>query len=99
MGGVLDEYGVAGRSEAEAGTLRSLGAKPLIVLTATRNNSPGWMADQDKMAELSTNSLHRLEPGAAHADFVDDPVHAGAVTRAVHDVVVAVRTGEPLTSP
>jgi pimeloyl-ACP methyl ester carboxylesterase len=99
MGGVLDEYGVAGRSEAEAGTLRSLGAKPLIVLTATRNNSPGWMADQDKMAELSTNSLHRLEPGAAHADFVDDPVHADAVTRAVHDVVVAVRTGEPLTSP
>ena len=28
-----------------------------------------------------------------------DPVHAAAVTRAVHDVVVAVRTGEPLKAP
>ena len=34
MGGFLDEFGVANRSEAEAGALRSLDAKPLIVLTA-----------------------------------------------------------------
>lgn len=99
VGGFLDEYGVANRSAAEAGELRSLDAKPLIVLTATRENSEGWMADQDKMAELSTNSLHRLEPGATHAAFVDDPVHAAAVTRAIHDVVVSVRTGAPLAQP
>ena len=96
MGGVLDEYGVANRSAAEAGKLRSLDAKPLIVLTATRENSKGWMAEQNKMTELSTNSLHRLEPGATHAAFVDDPVHAAAVTRAIHDVVVSLRTGAPL---
>ena len=36
MAGALDEYGVANRSVAEAGTLRSLDAKPLIVLTASR---------------------------------------------------------------
>lgn len=99
VGGFLDEYGVANRSAAEAGKLRSLDAKPLIVLTATRENSEGWMADQNKMAELSTNSLHRLEPGATHAAFVDDPVHAAAVTRAIHDVVVSVRTGAPLAHP
>lgn len=99
VGGVLDEYGVANRSAAEAGELRSFDAKPLIVLTATRENSDGWMADQNEMAELSTNSLHRLEPGANHAAFVDDPVHAAAVTRAIHDVVVSVRTGAPLTHP
>jgi len=97
VAGVLDEYGVASRSAAEAGKLRSLDAKPLIVLTATRGNSEGWMADQNKMAELSTNSLHRLEPGATHAAFVDDPAHAAAVTRAIHDLVVSVRTGAPLT--
>ena len=96
MGGFLDEFGVANRSEAEARTLRSFDAKPLIVLTATRENAEGWMADQNKMTELSTNSLHRLEPGATHAAFVEDPVHAAAVTRAIHDVVVSVRTGEPL---
>ena len=54
------------------------------------------MADQNKMVKLSTNSLHRFEPGAAHASFVDDPDHAAAVTKAIHDVVVSVRTGEPL---
>jgi hypothetical protein len=96
MGGFLDEFGVANRSEAEAGWLRSFDAKPLIVLTATRGNSTGWMAAQNKMATLSTNSLHRLEPGATHASFVEDPAHAAAVTRAIHDVVVSLRTGQPL---
>jgi pimeloyl-ACP methyl ester carboxylesterase len=99
MGGFLDEFGVANRSEAEAGTLRSLGAKPLIVLTATLENSKGWMGHQNRMAELSTNSLHRLEPGATHDSFVDDPLHAAAVTRAIHDVVASLRTGGPLRGP
>lgn len=99
MGGFIDEFGVANRSEAEAGHLRSLDAKPLIVLTATRENSTGWVADQNKMSKLSTNSLHRLEPGAAHADFVEAPHHAAAVTRAIHDVVRSIRTGASLTHP
>ena len=96
MAGVLEEYGVAGRSAAEAGRLRSFGAKPLFVLTASRGSQRGWMGLQNKMAELSTNSVHRVEPGADHASFVDDPVHAAAVTRAIHDVVASVRTGAPL---
>jgi pimeloyl-ACP methyl ester carboxylesterase len=96
MSGVIDEYGVGGRSASEAGGLRSFDAKPLIVLTATRGNSQGWVADQNKMVKLSTNSLHRFEPGAAHASFVDNPDHAAAVTKAIHDVVTSVRTGEPL---
>jgi pimeloyl-ACP methyl ester carboxylesterase len=99
MGGFLDEFGVANRSEAEAGALRSLDAKPLIVLTASRGNSKGWMADQNETVTLSTNSLHRVVSGATHASFVDDPDHAAAVTRAIHDVVVSVRTGKPLTGP
>jgi hypothetical protein len=99
MAGVIDEYGAASRSGAEAGRLRSLDAKPLIVLTAELENSEGWMAAQDEMAALSTNSLHRVESGATHASFVVDPDHAAAVTRAIHDVVVSVRTGEPLKGP
>jgi len=31
--------------------------------------------------------------------FVDDPDHADAVATAIHDVVVSVRTGEPLNGP
>jgi len=56
------------------------------------------MAEQNKMTKLSTNSSHRVEPGASHASFVDDPVHAAAVTRAIRDVVISVRTGAPLTT-
>jgi pimeloyl-ACP methyl ester carboxylesterase len=99
LSGVLAEYGVASRSTAAAGRLRSLGAKPLVVLTAERGNAKGWMADQDESVTLSTNSLHRVVPGATHASFVDDPDHAAAVTRAIDEVVHAVRTGEPLKGP
>jgi hypothetical protein len=57
------------------------------------------MAAQNETVTLSTNSLHRIESGATHDAFVGDPDHAAMVTRAVHDVVASVRTGEPLTSP
>jgi pimeloyl-ACP methyl ester carboxylesterase len=100
MGGFLDEFGVANRSEAEAGQLRSLGAKPLVVLTAERGNAKGWMADQNKTVTLSNNSVHRVVPGATHDSLVDNPHHAAAVTRAIHDVVASARTGARLaTSP
>lgn len=99
MSGVLDEYGVASRSVAEAGILRGLDAKPLVVLTAERGNSKGWMADQNQTVTLSTNSLQRVVPGASHTSFVENPDHAAAVTRAIHDVVLSVRTGAPLTRP
>lgn len=96
MTSVLEEFGVANRSAAEAGSLRSLGAKPLIVLTAELENSTGWMTDQNETVTLSTNSVHRVVSGATHASFVTDPDHAAAVVRAIHDVVVSVRTREPL---
>ena len=96
MSGVLDEYGVANRSVAEAGRLRSLDAKPLVVLTAERGHPKEWMADQNKTVTLSTNSLHRVVPGATHTSLVENLDHAAAVTRAIHDVVVSVRTGAPL---
>jgi hypothetical protein len=38
-------------------------------------------------------------PGATHASLVDNPDHAAAVTRAIHDVVVSVRTRAPLHHP
>ena len=57
------------------------------------------MAAQNKTVTLSTNSLHRVVSGATHASFVEDPDHAAAVTRAIHDVVLSARTGEPLKGP
>jgi hypothetical protein len=40
MGGFVDEFGVASRSEAEAGTLHGLDANPHFVLAAELENSP-----------------------------------------------------------
>jgi pimeloyl-ACP methyl ester carboxylesterase len=99
MGGFIDEFGVANRSEAEAGQLHSLEGKPLVVLTAARGNAKGWMTDQNQSAALSTNSVHRVVPGSTHDSLVDNPKHTAAVTQAIHDVVVAVRSGAPLKSP
>jgi pimeloyl-ACP methyl ester carboxylesterase len=98
MGGFLDEFAVANRSEAEAGQLHSLSGKPLVVLTAARGNSKGWMGDQHQSATLSSNSVHRVVPGSTHDSLVDNPKHTAAVTQAIHDVVVAVRSGAPLKS-
>jgi pimeloyl-ACP methyl ester carboxylesterase len=99
MASFIDEFVVANRSEAEAAQLRTFGAKPLVVVTAELDNAPGWMTAQNKTVTLSTNSLHRVDPGSTHASFVEDPDHAAAVIRAVHDVVDSVRTGEPLKGP
>jgi hypothetical protein len=99
MSGFLDEFGVANRSEAEAGELRRLGSKPLFVLTADRGNSKGWMADHIQSVSLSTDSVHRVVPGATHASFVDRPKYAAAVTQSIREVVAAVRAGTPLNRP
>jgi pimeloyl-ACP methyl ester carboxylesterase len=96
MGSFLDEYGVAARSISEAGELVDLAGTPLIVLTADRGNAEGWMASQDKMAALSTNSVHRVVAVATHESLLADPDDAAAVSQAIRDVVVSVRTSTPL---
>jgi pimeloyl-ACP methyl ester carboxylesterase len=54
MGGFLDEFGVANRSEAEAGALRSFEAKPTDRPDRRARDSKGWMADQNQTVTLST---------------------------------------------
>ena len=96
MAAFIDEYAVAGRSASEAGALTTLGAKPLIVLTADQGNAPGWTDHQDAMATLSTNSRHEVVPGSTHQSLTDNAAHAAVVSDAIVDVVEAIRTGLPL---
>ena len=49
------------------------------------------------MAALSTNSLHR-HAHATHASLLSDEADAAAASQAIHDVVVAVRTSQPLAA-
>jgi hypothetical protein len=50
----------------------------------------------EELAGLSTNSVHRVIDGAAHATLVTEQEHAVATTQAILDVVASVRTGKGL---
>ena len=65
-------------STEQAAALRDFADKPLIVLTAGSGHDAAWSAAQNRMARLSTNSVHR--------------VIAGATTQAILDVVSSVRS-------
>jgi pimeloyl-ACP methyl ester carboxylesterase len=74
-----------------AAQLTSLGDTPLIVLSAGTGSLPGWAAQQNDLARLSTDSVHRTIPGATHASLINDHVDAAQSSRAIRDVVKAVQ--------
>ncbi|MHA7238733.1 alpha/beta hydrolase [Arthrobacter sp. TMS1-12-1] len=87
----VDEYLLAGFSMDQAAALRTLGDRPLVVLTAGSGTRPGWTASQDALAALSTDSLHRVVDGATHASLLDDERGAAATARGILDAVAMVR--------
>jgi pimeloyl-ACP methyl ester carboxylesterase len=91
----IEEYVEANTAMQQAAALTSLNGKPLIVLTADEGNDDQWQAKQERMAKLSTNSLHR-HAAATHESLLDDQADSAAASQAIHDVVEAVRTGRPL---
>jgi pimeloyl-ACP methyl ester carboxylesterase len=90
----------------QAAKVTSFGDRPLIVLTAGKvAPMPGvpdsvsaalyrtWVTLQDELAELSTNSVHRIVEGSTHYIQDDAP---DAVVQAIGEVVESVRHGAPL---
>ena len=57
---VRDEFSQLRTALTQAQSLTSLGDRPLVVVTAEKDAESGWMAAQDELASLSTNSDHRL---------------------------------------
>jgi pimeloyl-ACP methyl ester carboxylesterase len=92
----IDEYVQGNTSMEEAAELRTLGDTPLFVLTAGSGSAEDWFAKQDKLARLSTNSVHRVVDGATHEMLVADETPAAATTAAIREVVSSVRTGASL---
>ena len=92
----IDEYLQGGASAKEAAALTTLNDEPLYVLTAGEGSSPGWMAKQNQLATLSTNSAHHVVTGAFHVDLLIEQRAAAVTSQAVLDVVASVRTGTPL---
>jgi pimeloyl-ACP methyl ester carboxylesterase len=94
----IDEYVQAAASIEQAAALGDLADKPLIVLTAGSGHDAAWSAAQNRMARLSTNSVHRIIAGATHEDLITDEEAAAATTQAILDVVSSVRSQTRLVS-
>ncbi len=74
-------------------SLTSLEGKPLFVLTADLGQQSGWLAAQNRLATLSTDSVHQTTHGATHEALVEDRNYAAVTARAINAVVRSVRTG------
>ena len=94
-----DEVAEIPNALKRAQALGSIGGKPLIVITASKGQQAGWASAQDDLATLSTNSVHRLVPGATHSSLLDDRADAAVSSRAIRDVVRSVRAAKPLATP
>ena len=81
----------------EAASLRDFADQPLMVLSAGVGSAADWPQKQERLAALSTDSVHRVIDDASHEALVGDETHAATTSQAILEVVSAVRTGQPLS--
>ena len=91
----IDEFAQA-TSMQEAAELQDFEAKPLVVLTAGDGSDADWFAKQDRLAQLSTNTSHRVVAGASHEKLVGDRTASASTIAAIREVVASVRSGASL---
>jgi pimeloyl-ACP methyl ester carboxylesterase len=77
----------------QAKALTSLGGKPLGVVSADVGQQAGWSEAQAKLAQLSSNSVHRTAHGATHEALLEDERFAAITSRTIIHVVRATREG------
>jgi pimeloyl-ACP methyl ester carboxylesterase len=83
------------QSATQTRGLRSLGDKPLAVVTAG-TQEPEWLKLQDDLVTLSSDSTHRVVEGATHTSLLYERSDAQASSAAIVDVVAAVRNDRSL---
>ena len=95
---VRDEVSTFRRSFEQAQALTTLGAKPLVVVSAseTMTGTAGWGAAQQQLAARWSNSDRRTVT-SSHGGVLDDPTAFTASIAAITDVVDAVRSDSSLT--
>ncbi len=91
-----DEFAQLGGILDAAGALPDLGDRPLVVVTAALEPLDGWLAQQDRLATLSTNVSHRVLRDLTHDSLIESPAGAIVASNAITDVVASVRAGTPL---
>jgi hypothetical protein len=84
---------------AQEREVTSLGSIPLIVVSATMPDNETrrvWTKINGELAELSTNSFHRVVQGATHQGLVWKRDDAQVTIDSIRQVLRATLTGEPL---
>jgi pimeloyl-ACP methyl ester carboxylesterase len=71
----------------EAKSVKSLGVRPLAVVSATVGQQRGWSAAQERLVKMSRNGFQRPVTGATHQALLSDPrfsqITSGAIARVV----------------
>lgn len=93
----IDEFAQANRSMGEAASFTDFGARPLVVLTAGTGTDAALTASHERIAQMSSNSTHRVIAGATHDELVSDQDDSAATSDAILDVVAAIRGATTVT--
>ena len=91
----VDEFRCTPATSTQAGSTKSVGDKPLAVVTAGEQTGD-WLQMQDELAALSSNSIHRIVAGANHASLLFTDRDAAVSSATIHEVVQSVRAHRPL---
>lgn len=91
----LDEFSVIRKTLTQAQLLKTLGGRPLIVVSA-KGDYPEWQVRQNDLASLSSNSSHVTLKNAEHTDLVVKKDTAAISSKSINSVVESVRTGNSL---
>ena len=75
----------------QAAAVTSIGDRPLIVVSASPGDQPGWMDAQARLAGISTNGVQRVVDGTHESVLTGED--APTSVQAILDVLAAVRTG------
>jgi pimeloyl-ACP methyl ester carboxylesterase len=76
----------------QAQALTTFGNRPLVVLTASESQqTEGWASAQNRLAALSTSSVHRVID-TTHLGLLEDQHGSAAAVAALDHVVAAVRS-------
>jgi pimeloyl-ACP methyl ester carboxylesterase len=96
---ILDQYRALPQTYRQEREVTSLGSIPLIVVSATTPDDETrrvWTEINGELAQLSTNSVHRVMQGATHSGLLWKSEHAQVTIDAIQQVIEAARTGQPL---
>ncbi len=80
----------------QAQALTTFGSRPLAVVTASENvqKTDGWAAAQNRLAALSTRSIHQVVD-STHMGLLEEQHGSAAAVAAIDHVIAAVRSHSP----